>query len=99
MLSNLKEIAEFEGYLEGAKEEFKALENKLTHDLERDLDYSKEDIKRVLSIEIVKRYYFQKGGIKQQLKEDTDLKEALSVLSDSERYQSILSPAKEKKEE
>ncbi len=99
ILSNLKEIAEFEGYLEGAKDEFKALEDKLTHDLERDLDYSKEDIKRVLSIEIVKRYYYQKGGIKQQLKDDTDVKEALVVLNDREKYQSLLLPAKKEKED
>lgn len=98
VLSNLKEIAEFEGYLEGAKEEFEALEKKLTHDLERDLDFFKEDIKRVLSIEIVKRYYYQKGAIQQQLKKDADIEEALSVLKDPNRYASILSPSKEEGE-
>ena len=34
MLKNLKEIAEFEGYMDGAKEEFAALETKLTHNLD-----------------------------------------------------------------
>ena len=35
MLKNLKEIAEFEGYMDGAKEEFAALETKLTHNLDQ----------------------------------------------------------------
>ncbi len=99
VLSNLKEITEFEGYLEGAKEEFEALEKKLSHDLERDLDFFKEDIKRVLSIEIVKRYYYQKGAIQQQLKDDIDIKEALSILKNSDQYTSLLSPSKEEKKE
>ncbi|NMA75005.1 MAG: S41 family peptidase [Bacteroidales bacterium] len=99
VLSNLKEITEFEGYLEGAKEEFEALEKKLSHDLERDLDFFKEDIKRVLSIEIVKRYYYQKGAIQQQLKDDIDIKEALSILRNSDQYTSLLSPSKEEKKE
>ena len=99
VLSNLKEIAEFEGYLEGAKEEFDTLEKKLTHNLDRDLDFFKEDIKRILSIEIVKRYYYQKGAIQQQLKDDVDIKEALSILKDPNQYSSILSPSKEEKKD
>lgn len=39
MLKSLKEIAEFEGYMTEAAEEFKALEKKLNHNLDRDLDY------------------------------------------------------------
>ncbi|WP_373827144.1 S41 family peptidase, partial [Bacteroides heparinolyticus] len=39
ILKNLKEMAEFEGYLADASEEFKALERKLRHNLDRDLDH------------------------------------------------------------
>ena len=46
----------------------------------------------MISIEILKRYYYQKGSIIQQLKDDPDLKEALKVLSDTEKYHSLLSP-------
>lgn len=91
ILKNLKETAEFEGYMESASEEFKALENKLTHNLDRDLDYFAKDIKNVISYEIVKRYYHQKGGIIEQLKDDDDLKEALKILSNPEEYKKILS--------
>ena len=36
ILKTLKEAAEFEGYMDDASEEFKALEKKLNHDLDRD---------------------------------------------------------------
>ena len=98
ILKNLKEMAEFEGYLEDASEEFKALEGKLQHNLNRDLDYFSRQIKEMIAQEIVKRYYYQRGSIIQQLKEDKDLKEAVKVLTDAERYKSLLSaPVKEEK--
>ncbi|MDR3117923.1 MAG: S41 family peptidase [Mediterranea sp.] len=93
VLKNLKETAEFEGYMEAAAEEFKALEKKLAHNLERDLDYFAKDIKRMIAYEIVKRYYYQRGSIIEQLKDDDDLREALKVLGNPEEYKSILSTA------
>lgn len=99
ILNTLKEAAEFEGYMKEATDEFKALEDKLKHNLDRDLDYFSKDIKSMISEEIVKRYYYQEGAIIQQLKGDKDLDEAVKVLTDPERYQQILSveSASEKK--
>jgi len=98
LLKTLKETAEFEGYLDDASAEFTALENKLNHNLDRDLDHFADDIKDLINNEIIKRYYFQRGGIEQQLKNDLDLKEALKVLSDSDRYTTILTPSKPEEE-
>ena len=69
-----------------AAEEFKALEKKLNHNLDRDLDYFSKDIKRMIANEIIKRYYFQRGSIIQQLKDDDDLKEAVKILTAPEKY-------------
>lgn len=96
MLKNLKEMAEFEGYLTGASEEFKALEQKLKHNLDHDLDYFSKDIKSMLSVEIIKRYYYQRGAIIEQLKDDDDLKEAVKVLTDGEKYKQMLGVPAEK---
>lgn len=96
MLKNLKEMAEFEGYLAGASEEFKALEQKLKHNLDHDLDHFSKDIKSMLSVEIIKRYYYQRGGIIEQLKDDDDLKEAVKVLTDGEKYRKMLEVPAEK---
>lgn len=86
ILKTLKEAAEFEGYMTDAAEEFKALEKKLNHNLDRDLDYFSKDIKRMIANEIIKRYYFQRGGIIEQLKDDDDLQEAIKVLNDPAKY-------------
>lgn len=92
MLKSLKEIAEFEGYMDEASEEFKALEKKLTHNLDRDLDHFSKEIKELLANEIVKRYYYQRGAIQQQLKSDKWVKEAIELLTDTAAYNKILSP-------
>ena len=91
ILKSLKEMAEFEGYLGDASTEFDALEKKLQHNLERDLDHFSKEIKSMLAIEIIKRYYYQRGSIIQQLKDDPDLKEAIKILGDSLSYKKMLS--------
>ena len=91
MLKSLKEIAEFEGYMTEAAEEFKALEKKLNHNLDRDLDYFAKPIKEYISQEIVTRYFYQRGAAMERLKDDTDLEEAIKVLQNPVRYREILS--------
>ena len=90
MLKKLKEMAEFEGYLENASEEFSALEKKLQHNLELELDRFSKDIKPLLAEEILKRYYFEKGAVQESLKDDADLKKALEVLQNPEEYKKVL---------
>ncbi|MCM1311984.1 MAG: S41 family peptidase [Bacteroides sp.] len=89
-LKDLKKMAEFEGYLEEAKEEFDALEKKLEHNLERDLNNFKKDIKKLMAQEIIKRYYFQAGVIEEQLKDDDDLMRAVEIIKNKDEYNKIL---------
>ena len=93
MLKNLKEMAEFEGYMENAKEEFAALEKKLQHNLDLELDRFAKDIKPLIAEEIVKRYYFERGAVQETLKDDADLKKALEVLQQLEEYNKVLTVA------
>lgn len=92
-LDDLKRMAKFEGYYDDAKPEFDALEAKLTHNLERDFKRNDKDIRSIMAQEVVKRYYFQRGSVEEGLKDDTDLKEALQLLADTDRYRAILTPA------
>lgn len=98
MLKSLKEIAEFEGYMTEAAEEFKALEKKLNHNLDRDLDYFAKPIKEYISQEIVTRYFYQRGAAMERLKDDTDLEEAIKILQNPVRYREILSTPVKKDE-
>lgn len=93
VLKKLKEFAEFEGYMENAKEEFAALEKKLQHNLDLELDRFAKDIKPLIAEEIVKRYYFEKGAVQETLKDDADLKKAIEVLQQPEEYNKVLTVA------
>ena len=70
-------MAEFEGYMEGASEEFKALEKKLNHNLDRDLDHFAKPIREYISQEIITRYFYQRGAVMERLKDDKDLEKAV----------------------
>ncbi|MDO4993531.1 MAG: S41 family peptidase [Bacteroidales bacterium] len=91
-LEDLKKMMEFEGYYEDATDEFKALEQKLTHNMERDFDRRRDDIIELMEQEIVKRYYYQRGVVEQALQHDDDLKRAHEILSQPDEYKRILQP-------
>ena len=93
VLKKLKEFAEFEGYMENAKEEFAALEKKLQHNLDLELDRFAKDIKPLITEEIVKRYYFEKGAVQETLKEDIGLEKAVEILQKPEEYKKVLTVA------
>ena len=76
----LVEIAKFEGYYDDAKGEFEALERKLQHNLERELDNNREMITHMLEQEIITAYYYQRGKIACMLREDTQVKRAVEEL-------------------
>ena len=99
-LKTLKEVAEIEGYLSnGDSAVFIALEAKLKPELDRDFDRFKTQIKKLLSSEIVKRYYYQKGVLLESLKDDKELEKAFEVLKSPELYNKTLStPEKEEKD-
>lgn len=95
-LNSLKEVMEFEGYMNTASEEFKALETKLKPNLDRDLDNFKNDIISHLNSEIIKRYYYQKGQFIIALKNDKGLEKALEILDNPNQYKELLSPSSSK---
>lgn len=92
LLNSLKEIAKEEGYFKMSEDEFKALEGKLSHNVEKDLDLFKDEIIDLISVEIAKRYFYQKGEIAEMLKRDKTYKAAIELLNDKNKYEQLLSP-------
>ncbi|MDR2138904.1 MAG: S41 family peptidase [Tannerella sp.] len=90
MLKNLKEVAEIEGYTKDDPTLFADLEAKLTPDLEKDLVRYEKQIRKLITLEIVKRYYYRKGEVFESLKEDKALEKALGVLDDPLLYRKTL---------
>ena len=79
--------------MENASAEFAALEKKLQHNLDLELDRFAKDIKPLIAEEIVKRYYFERGAVQETLKDDSDLKKAIEVLQQLEEYNKVLTVA------
>jgi hypothetical protein len=69
-----------------------ALEKKLEHNLERELDKNRDIICQLLEQEIVTAYYHQKGRIANMLRTDTQVRKAKELLLDKKRYQEIIQP-------
>lgn len=90
LLKALRKSAKEEKYFEISSKEFDDLSAKLTPDLERDLKRFKKEIIDLISHEIIKRYYYQKGGIEYSLKDDKTVKRAIEVLQDKNKYDGIL---------
>ena len=96
VLDELEKMAKFEGYYEDSKDEFEALKQKLSHNIGRDLDTNKEEIKHLLQSNIVPAYYFQKGMIANQIQYDVQIKEAARLVVSGDEYRKILTKAEEK---
>lgn len=91
-LKQLIRLAKFEGYYEGAKEEFAQLEKKLQHNLAHDLDFNKAQLRKILSNDIVAAYYYQQGAIANSLRGDKQMEEAVRLINSPEEYAKILRP-------
>jgi carboxyl-terminal processing protease len=92
-LKALKKMAELESYDDLIADELKSLGEKLKHNVSKDLDVFQKEITQLLRIEIAKRYFYQKGGYQEILKDDKWTKEAVKILNDTVRYNEILSPS------
>ena len=89
-LEDLTKTMRFEGYYEDAKDLIESLEAKLAHNLDKEMDRKKTDILKIMSLEVVKRYYYQAGMAEEALKGDKDLEKAIEIVSDQSEYNKIL---------
>ena len=76
----LVETAKFEGYYDNIKPQLDILENELKNHKDNDLINNRKEISEILKMEIVGRYYFQKGKIISTLKDDVELNRAVEIL-------------------
>ena len=79
-----------EKYYEDIKSHILTLQQETLHNKNQDLIKFKPEIKLLLEREIAARYYLQKGMIEVTFDQDPEIKAAVEVLDDEERYASIL---------
>lgn len=89
-LEQLEKLTKFEGYYEDAKPEFEALKKKLKHNIAKDLDFNSNILRQILSADLVRVYYYQRGGIENSLQWDKQWKKAKDILNNIKEYNNIL---------
>ncbi|MFH1160428.1 MAG: S41 family peptidase [bacterium] len=90
-LDRLKTEAEKEHYFDGLKEEYAHLKAHMAEDKQADITKYEGQIKELLRMDIVTRYYYQKGKVEASLENDPELAMALEILKDPGKYNAILS--------
>ena len=92
ILGGLVRAAKIEGYYDAAKDELEALQGKLKHDLEKELDFKKDELMELLGEQIATAYHLQTGGIAYSLKHDRVVRKALALLASPDEYRRLLQP-------
>lgn len=89
-LADLQTSAEAEGCWEEIKTDFDDLKAKIEKHKAEDIDNNRNEISQLLKLEIVSRYYYQKGRIESSLSIDKDLLQSIKVINDQPTYTAIL---------
>lgn len=89
-LTDLKASAEEEGCWEDIKNDYEALKTRIENHKSQDIDNKRDEISQLLQLEIVSRYYYQKGRIESSLSIDKDLQESIKIINNSPVYTAIL---------
>lgn len=90
LLADLRTEAEKENKLPAVKADLEDLKAKMLGAKKTDLTTFKPEIKRVLEMQIVSRYYYEKGKVIQAFQYDKELAAAKAVLGSSSKMLAIL---------
>lgn len=90
-LKGLETAAKDENYYAALKADIEIMQKKLREDKREDINKNKEDIKEILEEEIVARYYYQTGRVEASFDDDKDIKEAIQLFGNPDKYRKILS--------
>ncbi|XOV92271.1 MAG: S41 family peptidase [Bacteroidota bacterium] len=91
-IQHLIASAKKEKYYNDIEQQIFALQKETLHNKDQDLKSFKKEIIKILEQEITGRYYYQDGIIESSFRSDEDVRAAIDVLNDPERYQSLLMP-------
>lgn len=85
-----KKAAEKERWEENMSEQMAQIESNITNDTQDNLWLYKQELQRIIENQIVARYNYNEGATAHDLPTDQELKCAIELLQNSERYNTIL---------
>tara|TARA_Y100000991_G_scaffold113493_1_gene85622 strand:+ start:996 stop:2660 length:1665 start_codon:yes stop_codon:yes gene_type:complete len=89
-IKKLEKDAEGEKYLSELQDQLEVLSSKMEESKNNDIERFKSEISELLEMEIVTRYFYQKGKIETTIKHDEEIAKAIDVLENMELYNAIL---------
>lgn len=89
-LTDLKRASEKDKVYQSITEEIEAVRKAIETVKSKGLTEFKDEIKFLITQEIVSRYYSTKGLVENSLSQDMDVQAAIKILQDKEQYQSTL---------
>ena len=93
-LKNLKKYIDEDNLNDDIKKGIDFLIEKIDKEKNNAIDENRNTIVRLIEKEIVKRYYFNKGKIKDSLKNDKEIEKAIEILNNKDKYNKILAHSK-----
>jgi carboxyl-terminal processing protease len=90
LLERLIESAREENYFDAIKRELDLVRQLLSHDKDTDLIKHKAEIKEILGMELVSRFYFQKGLAEFALRSDRAVQRAIETLQNPQSFRDFL---------
>ena len=89
-LEKFKKAAEKENYFDAISEEYFALVNEVKDNKQDDIIKHQDELKELLKMEIISRYYYQKGKIVASLSTDEEIAKAIELITEKDNYLAIL---------
>lgn len=89
-LDDLIKSTQKEKYYDQSQAIIEELRTKLSHNLDKDLQLFKPEIRTMLADDIIGRYYYQKGRIQYMLRDDNGLTKAQALLAMPDEYRKKL---------
>lgn len=91
-LEELRKKAETENYFEQIKNDYASLQRSLIQEKQADLERHKKEVLKELTLEIVKRYYFERGYIENSFLYDDEVKAAIGLFQREDEFKRLLKP-------
>lgn len=90
-LAELIKTAKKEKYYDLHSDQLDKLQKDLSHSLDDDLSLFKKEITELIEDEIISRYFYEEGALEFSIGKDIQVRKALEMLNNREKYSSILS--------
>lgn len=68
------------------------LERMMHRDLQGDMDFHRDDIKKMIDLELAQRWFSDSDIVRRNIRDDDDVRAAIDLLTDPQRYNSLLAP-------